>query len=140
MLDKQEKRSAFLRRLKLYGIGLGMGVLISWGMLWKGRDFGFWTPNARIFDALSRSKIVLSKKAACEMECYKLTESDIKALFDSTGLADINKRGKCPEYSVTGEARTDLIVNVRYCDSTSTILDVKLKSIKSGCLTCDSIK
>lgn len=140
MLDKQEKRRAFLRRLKLYGIGVGMGIVVSYFMLGRGRDFGIWTPNRRIFDALSNGKLVLSKKAACKLECFKLTESDIKALFDSTGLADINKRGNCPEYSITGDARTDLIVEVKYCDSTATVLDLNLRSNKSGCITCDSIK
>lgn len=140
MLDKQEKRRAFLRRLKLYVIGVGIGVVISYFLLGRGRDFGVWTPNRRIFDALSTGKLVLSKKAACKLECLKLAESDVKALFDSTGVADINKRGKCPEYSITGDARTNMIVEVMYCDSTATVLDVDLISNKNGCLTCDSIK
>lgn len=68
------------RRVRIYLFGLGLGCLLVYFFLirGKGRDFGFWLPENRIWEEISRKAIDYSDKGKCERSCYGLTEEQVR--------------------------------------------------------------
>ena len=63
-------KKGFGRRLRFYLIGLGLGTLIAWGMLWRGRNDlpGFW-PQQQIKDEISRAYFAGDSLSLCFFDC-----------------------------------------------------------------------
>src|ERR1051326_2270659 len=136
MLEEKKDRSALYRRLRLYGFGVLLGVILSYFLLFRGRDLGFWTPGNRVLEKLRLSEIVYTENAECKLQCLNVSKGEIRKLFDSTEKVDLdssNVHGKCPIYIIRGKGDNDLKVTVSTCDSTANILEIKRTTVKDTC-------
>lgn len=141
MLDKQEKRKAFLRRLKFYGFGFALGCVLVYVLLIKGRDFGFWTPQNRVLDKIRHTEVLYSSNAECMMQCLNISRAEIKKVIDSTGTVNFDESNvhtsECPIYLLEDPDRMELKLIIQSCDSSSTILDVSKTTGEKQSCDCD---
>ena len=125
-----------LRRIFLYLIGVGLGVVAS--MFFFGdRDLDFsYLPNARTLKHLRTQNFSISKKALCQLSCLGLNTSSLEKVFKDGDLdVDFNSSdvdGMCRIYKI--EVDHDLFTGftVDDCDSLSNIL-----SLESGACNCN---
>ena len=94
---------SFWRRFKYYLISFGLGLLLVYG-IFGGRDLTTWTPEGRVLQAIDSSKMEISAKALCQLQCNSLSPSDIPGIMDD---ADVDfsesdtRRKPCPLYHIT---------------------------------------
>src|SRR5690606_12764927 len=78
----------FTRRLKLFLIGFGIGLLMVVFFFGERSELlTNWLPNARVIDRLQASTEEISPKALCQFECYNIEKDSLKSLI---GRGDIN--------------------------------------------------
>jgi len=117
-----------LRRVFLYLIGVGLGVVIS--MFFFGdRDIDFsYLPNARTVKHLRGQEFRVSNQALCQLDCIGLTESSFEKIFNHAELdvdfsaSDVN--GQCRTYLIGVENEKFFKFNIDDCDSISTLLSI----------------
>lgn len=96
----------FNRRLRLFLLGVGIGSLVVWAALFRGRTFPAWTPEGRILEALQQAPVKISSPARCMLDCNSISDQDILSVLQT---ADVNFdesdiRGKSvPEYVLEGK-------------------------------------
>ena len=125
-----------LRRIFLYLIGVGLGVVAS--MFFFGdRDLDFsYLPNARTLKHLRTQNFSISEKALCQLSYLGLNTSSLEKVFNVGDLdVDFNSSdvdGMCRIYKI--EVDHDLFTGftVDDCDSLSNIL-----SLESGACNCN---
>jgi hypothetical protein len=140
MIDKQYERQALFRRIRLFGVGLLIGCVCVYFMLWRGRDLGFWTPGSRVLETIRLSHQAMNPKADCKKKCLNITDEELKALFNDKGQVDFSNsqvHQQCPEYIINGIKGNNLHVRLTSCDSTVTILDISRNGQSAGCPDCD---
>lgn len=127
----------FLGRLKFYGFGFGLGLLIVFAM------FGTrscTTPNEMKMQELVFQHFILSEQAACKLKCLKMNEALLKIELRNFEVNyDVSQPRKepCGEYfiqpkqKVAGQYRFELVIND--CDTITRINDI---SILTGTCSC----
>ena len=129
---------AFLKRLKFYSIGVGIGSLIVFGMFGGRDDISCsYFPEARTLKNIGEKELVASDKAKCQYAC---------AGYDSTVIQDLLIAGNvnfkksetenttCNVYYISTEKDgKDVVAYFENCDSTATILKFDLPVT----LSCD---
>ena len=122
---------AFLRRLKFYLIGVGMGLLFVYFLFGNRTDIKCsYFPNARVLKNISEKELVLSELAACQFQCLNNDSAAINNLLYA-GKVDFKKsdtkKTSCKTYFVSSQLNdkkySALIEN---CDSTATVLEFTL--------------
>lgn len=132
------------RRVKLYLIGFGLGILICWFMFFRNgnRDLSGWLPGSRVLKFIALSKTLdADSSLMCKLKCEGITMDDIRK---STVNGDVDfgksQTDKQPnhEYDVKltlkgKEMEFYFSTNVK--DSTARILQVypPLDGSKCGC-------
>ena len=123
-----------LRRLFLYLIGVGLGVIVSI-FFFGDRDVEFsYLPNARTLKHLRGQSFQFSEMALCQLDCINMTESSFEQIFYDTDLdvdfggSDVG--GKCRTYLIEVAGQKFSKFNVDDCDSTSTLLNIDV----TGCI------
>ncbi len=84
------KHSDLIRRLKLYGFGVFLGILVV-SFVYKGK--GCQLPGSVKMEELGWQKLEYSKHATCRMECRHITESELRELLGngaSPGKGKVN--------------------------------------------------
>ena len=125
-----------LRRIFLYLIGVGLGVVAS--MFFFGdRDLDFsYLPNARTLKHLRTQNFSISKKALCQLSCLGLNTSSLEKVFKDGDLdVDFNSSdvdGMCRIYKIEVDHDSFSGFTVDDCDSLSNIL-----SLDSGACNCN---
>lgn len=76
----------FWRRLRYYGIGLGIGLLLVF-FIFNGRGCS-WLPGNRVLSDVADSHILISEKARCQLSCLEIKDIEIYELF-SDGNGDV---------------------------------------------------
>ena len=76
----------FLRRLKYYLIGVGMGTLLVWG-IFKDRELGTWTPKNQVNEDIQKMSIDFTSYIECKLACLEI---DTILLKQKVILGDIN--------------------------------------------------
>jgi len=75
-----------LRRLRIYGVGLGLGLLMAWALFLRGRNtknYTAWTPNNRILEEIRLDTTLVNGASFwCEMKCLGFTSIEYDALLN----------------------------------------------------------
>jgi hypothetical protein len=121
----ENKTSAFLRRLRLYLMGVGLGCVLVYFLLLRGKNFDGWFPSKRVLDYLRKSELVYSYNTECWMNCMGISTEQIEKIIDSTGVVNFdesNTGGKCPIYSIEDGERFKVKLTISVCDSVANVL------------------
>ena len=113
---------AFLKRLKYYLIGVGIGSLMVFGMFGRRNDIQCaYFPEARTLKSIGEKELVASKKANCQYACAGYDKSE-------------TKNEGCHVYYISTESNgKDIVAYFENCDSTATIIKFDLPVT----LSCD---
>jgi len=113
--------SGFLRKLKLYGVGLALGLALSYA-LFEGR-YPTWLPGSRVMDDLNRIEINYSPSSDCILKCANISKGNIQEILSN---GDVNfKKSKTkgeiyPSYAVDGETKDGRSLRVFFLKRDST--------------------
>ncbi len=123
-----------LRRLFLYLIGVGLGVILS--IFFFGyRDIEFsYLPNARTLKHLRGQSFQFSEMALCQLDCINMSQSSFEQIFYDTDL-DVDCGGRevsanyC-RYFIECMGLKFSKFNIDYWDITSTLLNIDVTGCK----------
>ncbi|CAG0982258.1 hypothetical protein FLAV_01832 [Flavobacteriales bacterium] len=122
----------FFRRLRLYLLGVVIGVIIVYFMLLHKRERPSWLPQGRILEQIASSEIRFTDKALCSMEALNVNETEVKSLISKKGSVFFSKsdtkRKPCPVYYIKGKEEKEIFVKVEMCDSISTVMWVSTEN------------
>ena len=99
----------FARRLRIYLIGVGLGLLIVY-VFFKDRDLSGWTPQGRILTAIDSSQVEISERALCQFECIGMQQEQWRELHK---VAKVNfpesstQQKPCPIYHLKSELENE---------------------------------
>ena len=128
--------SLFLRRLKLYGFGLGLGLVLSYAFF--GDRYPTWLPGSIIMEELNRGAITYSERSKCMMECGNITTEAIDDLLAggdvNFGDSDVH-REPCPSYVIEGETKAgrELRLVFAKCDSVAELTSAENVDAAGAC-------
>ncbi len=127
----------FNKRLRVYLIGVGIGVLLSF-IIFDGRGCE-WLPSNRVLDAIQNSKIVISERDNCIANCEGVSADMIYKLIESGdvdfGESDVRDRN----YKLTYEDLT-LFIKISDFDTVSYINHIQYDKLCEECRVLDSTK
>lgn len=132
------KNSDLIRRFKLYGFGVVLGLIIV-SFIYKGK--GCKMPGSLKLEELAYQKLEYTQHGECRMHCRNITEEELKHILKS-GKVNYDKsevHGKpFPTYAVEGTTATNkkLRIVIADCDSISrlvTAIDLNLEKEEEGC-------
>jgi len=126
----------FLGRLKFYGIGFGMGLLVIYAMFGTRSCV---TPNEMKMQELVFQDFELSELAKCKLKCLKKNEALLKIEMRhfevNYDLTDVHKE-PCGEYFIQPKKEHAAEYPYRFliqdCDTISKINDISI-DVKSNC-------
>lgn len=75
-----------IRRLRIYGVGLALGLLMAWALFLRGRNtknYTAWTPNNRILEEIRLDNMVLSDGFWCEIKCLGFSSIEYDELINN---------------------------------------------------------
>ncbi len=131
------KNSDLIRRLKLYGFGVLLGVLTV-SVVYKGR--GCQMPGSAKLEELSWQKLEYTKHGECRMKCRGITELEIKHLL-KTGKVNYDKSDvhatPFSTYAVEGSTADGQNVRIIIADCDTVSRVVTAIDLKSDVDTCD---
>ena len=125
-------KMTFLKRLRFFLIGAGIGSIIVWVMLGQRAEKMqcSYFPNDRVLYDLAKKDMSFSEKAECQFACLN---------NDSTAIDDVLKSGdvdykrsetemeKCKTYYIDTEHKGKSLTGVFYtCDSTMVLTEFEL--------------
>ena len=128
----------FLGRLKFYGVGFGIGLLMVFAIFGQRSCT---TPNEIKMQQLVFQYMELSDKAQCKLKCNRKNEMLLKVELRhfeiNYDLSDVHKE-PCGEYYVQPKKEYDSLYNYKLiiydCDTISRINDISFSS--STTCTC----
>ncbi len=120
-------RKKLFYRLKFYGIGVGMGMIVVWATLYNGREErASWLPEGRILEFLEDVDMEISDKLKCEIECNNLPLNFMDSTFWANAEVDFDKsavkRKPCPEHYIQSTLADGRVVGI-YVDNCETCID-----------------
>ena len=123
-----------VRRIFLYLIGVGLGVIVSI-FFFGDRNIEFsYLPNSRTLKHLRGQAFQFSEKALCQLNCISMTASSFEQIFYDADLdvdfAGSDVGGKCRRYLIKVPGQKFSKFNVDDCDSTSTLLNIDVTDCK----------
>ena len=115
----------FFRRLKLYGFGLGLGMVLSYGFFHD--RYPTWLPGSIIMEELNQFQITYAEKAVCFMKCRNISKDGIQEVLANGGVifSESEPRAEpCPSYVIEGETKAGRALKIVFvkCDSTDQVL------------------
>lgn len=120
------KREGLTRRLKYYGLGFGLGLVVVWATLLKDRDRASWLPEGRTIEFLEEVDMKYTEKAKCQIACLKLDLSFMNKSFWENAKVNFKKsvvkRKPCPEHYIESKL-TDGKSIVLYIENCETCID-----------------
>lgn len=137
------KHADLIRRLKLYGLGFVLGLIIV-SFVYKGK--GCQLPGSAKLEELGWQKLEYSKHAVCRMECRNITELEVRDLL---GTGEKQGKGKinydksevhaqpCPTYAIEGftDNGKNLRIIIADCDTISKVVTTIYLKMEND--TCD---
>ncbi len=125
----------FAHRLKLYGFGFLIGVLIL-SIILKGKKCS--SPNQLKMEELKLQYMVFSDKAKCQLTCLGLTEQAFKTELNKCrvnyDMTDIQAK-PCGKYFVEGIKKQELKFSVLFedCDTLSKVIELNISNKDQAC-------
>ncbi len=130
------KNADLIRRFKLYGFGLLLGILIV-SVVYKGK--GCQMPGSAKLEELSWQKLEYTKHGECRMLCRGITEAEIKQVLKSGKVnydkSDVHDK-PFPTYAVEGVTADgqNVRIVIADCDTISKVVTaIDLKSDNDAC-------
>jgi hypothetical protein len=130
------KNADLIRRFKLYGFGLLLGVLIV-SVVYKGK--GCQMPGSAKLEELSWQKLEYTKHGECRMKCRGISEAEIKQVLKSGKVnydkSDVHDK-PFPTYAVEGVTADgqNVRIVIADCDTISRVVTaINLTSDKDSC-------
>lgn len=126
--------SGFGRRLKLYLFGVILGAILSYFLVFRGRDLTFWTPENQIVGRLQNYALTFDPLVQCRMNCADITEKEFRNMLDSAVVDFKNSDPQmkpCPRYIIITKNNGKVLATL--CDSTATILDWPVGNATDTC-------
>ncbi len=130
------------RRIRLYLVGFGLGLIICWIIFFKNgnRDLSGWLPGSRVTKFISYSKkLNADSSLICKLKCIGISIDDIRKAT-ATGDVDFGKSDthKEPdhEYDVNIKVKgkpLEVYFSENMIDSTAKILYVNPPISGEGC-------
>lgn len=125
----------FKRRLKLYFVGLGLGVILSFLFFGKGCSNTGWAPGPRVKKRLKTTLIRATPIAQQELEALHIDLATLRASLDSSEVDFKNSRRTDDSLyytltsSVGGKPVVFTVAALRdyVVDSTATLRSVRMK-------------
>ena len=128
------------RRWRAYLIGVGLGCLIVYITLIRGRDrdFDFWFPGPRVLTELAEGIDLEDDQTRCFMNCYQIFESDLEFLWEN-GNVDFSKskvRGNPQIYFVNTELDSKGTFEIKFESTPELVRIVDVRTTNKQ-LNCD---
>lgn len=134
------------RRLKLYLIGFGLGLIMCWLFFFrngKGRDMGGWTPNNRVTRFIEKVKVFeMDSSLICKLNCEGISVAELRKTIGDSGIVDFDKsqaqKEPCHEYDIKANLKgkeMEFYFSACMNDSTAKLIYVNppLSGDKCGC-------
>jgi len=128
----------FLKRLRFYGFGFGLGLLVVYA------TFGTrscTTPNEMKMQELVFQHLDLSPKAKCKLKCLRKNSDLLKIElrhFEVDYELSSPRKKPCGEYFIKAKKEFDSLYNYKLvmydCDTITRVKDI---SITSASITCN---
>lgn len=128
----------FWRRLRIYLVGVGLGLLIVY-VFFKDRDLSGWTPQGRVLTAIDSSAVSISERALCQLHCLGIEGEDWREVH---ALAEVNfsesntQKKPCPVYRLNSYYREQkylLVWEVCEKEEKVELLSVSLEGKSCNC-------
>ncbi len=125
----------FIQRLGYYGAGLAIGIVVLLFFLNGKNASCSYFPSERVLKNLRIKERIYSNEAKQSMIAQKIDTAEIRKAL-TTGDVDFNKSqtklDSCKIYYVTNflEAKKELALTIKNCDSIVTIQKVEILSLK----------
>ena len=80
-------KKGFGRRLKLYGIGLGLGSILAWALVWRNHTDGpaMW-PSAKIRESIRNGVFLADSASLTQLQQVGLKPEQLSAWVDSCNV------------------------------------------------------
>ncbi|MDO8999712.1 MAG: hypothetical protein Q7W45_08105 [Bacteroidota bacterium] len=125
----------FLKRLRFYGFGFGLGLLIVFAMFGTRSCV---TPNEQKMQELVFQNFVLSEKASCKLKCLmkneQLLKIELRHFEVNYDVSEVHK-SPCGEYYIQPKKEFENKYNYKLiiydCDTISKINDISITSTNS---------
>lgn len=122
----------FLNRLKFYGIGFGIGLLMVFAIF---GNRSCTTPNQIKMQQLVFQYMELSEKAQCKLKCLRKNEALLKIElrhFEINYAVSHVRQKPCGEYFVQPKQEYDSLYNYKLimydCDTITRIKDISIST------------
>lgn len=120
------KTKGLTRRLKYYGLGFGLGLILVWATLLKDRDRASWLPEGRTIEFLEEVDMKISEKAKCQIDCLKLDSTFMDKPFWENATVNFKKsavkRKPCPEHYIESKLADGRVIAL-YIENCETCQD-----------------
>jgi hypothetical protein len=127
----------FWRRLRIYLLGVGLGLLIVY-VFFKDRDLSGWTPQGRVLTAIDSSTVSISERALCQLNCLGIEGEAWREVHASAevNFSESNTQKKpCPVYRLTSHYQEQKYVLVwEVCEKAE---KVELLSVSTEAMSCN---
>lgn len=127
----------FWRRFRLYLVGVGLGLLLSWIFFARG-ERPSWTPEGRVLLTIDSSQQYFSQRAECQLKCLEISAEDLSQIQN---VAEVNfkesntRKEPCPVYHMKSEFKEDELQLIwEVCKEDER---VELLSVTSAKRSCD---
>lgn len=126
----------FLRRIKLYLIGVLLGSILVYGLFHN--RIPSWLPETIIKEELREWPLEFTRHANCRMKCRGISKEEI-AMILVDGDVNFGKsevRGKpCPTYAIEGDTEDGQFIRIVFakCDSSTRIVTAIDLGAKHNC-------
>lgn len=124
----------FKRRLLLYLIGFGIGLLVVFVFVLRDKKFDYWTPSEMIKSRIAEKPFLTTEKSKCQMDCLKYYPEYVMMKVKRSKLEfkpgeEIHKR--CKTYTLISDS-TSLIFEI--CPTTVTLQSIQINGhTNCGC-------
>lgn len=135
---KEDNR--FLRRLAFFGIGVVLGVVISYFLLWRGRHFPAVWPEGIVLERLGRATYKPGPTSDSLMNCLQLDTARFRLGLSQSEVRfrrSLPRHKPCPVYALRHPALPTCLLMVQSCDSTYSFFGLRTpEGIMTDCSQC----
>lgn len=130
----------FRRRLMLYLFGVLLGSILSYFLLFQGRQFPAFWPAGVVKERLERSRYAPKPFSDSLMRCLTLDTAAFKSALSKSEVVfrrSLPRREPCPVYALRHPKVSGCLLLVEMCDSLYAFYDVRTaEGLTVSCKFC----
>lgn len=131
----------FRRRLMLYLLGVLLGSVLSYFLLFQGRQFPAFWPAGVVKERLERSRYSPQPSSDSLMQCLGLDTAAFKSDLPGSEVMfrrSLPRREPCPVYALRHPKVSGCLLMVELCDSVYSFYDVRTSAgMTISCHLCE---